>query len=47
MNPSSYFRMPPPLSDEPPIKISTADIGKSIGEKEEQWQQEHEQEENK
>lgn len=36
--------MPPPLSDEPPIKISTADIGKIIGEKEEKLPEDHEQE---
>lgn len=36
--------MPPPLSDEPPIKISTADIGKIIGEKEGKLSDDHEQE---
>ncbi|KAK8887005.1 hypothetical protein M9Y10_038040 [Tritrichomonas musculus] len=30
MNQGSYFRIPPPLSNEPPIKISTADVGKII-----------------
>lgn len=45
MNPSSYFRMPPPLSNEPPTKISTADIGKIVGGKDPSTPEEHREEE--
>ena len=36
MNPGTFFRFPPPLRDEPPEKISTADIPRRIPVPEEQ-----------
>lgn len=40
MNTPQFFRKPPPLSDEPPVKVSTAEIGKIVDLNDLSWEEE-------